>query len=157
MDLTIGCTVRFKFGTFNEADGIVLSIDWQSGNVVVRDPNSRHTVTIKIHEIMYIKSPSMDQLPMGQQQQRTARSTAQAAGQGQPDLSKVSSPPIYTGIGHSASQPIIMDEVCQIVKDYNQNPRTVAMPDHERKCECGSHKVGSDKHSDYCPLYLIIA
>ncbi len=23
-----------------------------------------------------------------------------------------------------------------------------------RKCECGSHKVGSDKHSDWCELYV---
>lgn len=22
------------------------------------------------------------------------------------------------------------------------------------KCECGSHSVGIDKHSDYCPLYI---
>lgn len=25
--------------------------------------------------------------------------------------------------------------------------------DSNKKCECGSHAVGVDRHSDYCPLY----
>ena len=25
-------------------------------------------------------------------------------------------------------------------------------PMQQKKCECGAHAVGSDKHSDYCPL-----
>ena len=30
---------------------------------------------------------------------------------------------------------------------------TIKLNLDDKKCECGSHSVGVDKHSDYCPLY----
>ena len=31
---------------------------------------------------------------------------------------------------------------------------TVKLDLNNKKCECGSHSVGVDRHSDYCPLYI---
>lgn len=33
------------------------------------------------------------------------------------------------------------------------NPGILAENIFNKKCECGSHAVGVDRHSDYCPLY----
>lgn len=31
--------------------------------------------------------------------------------------------------------------------------RYLGMPDHRKKCECGSDSLGSPKHSAYCPKF----